>query len=63
LDVGADENASGDGLEFVEIATGLTVLAARVDDGWLLESADGSETRVTNAEFEANYRIRAGGAS
>jgi hypothetical protein len=62
LDVGED-NASGDGLEFIELATGETVLAERVDDGWLVESADGSETRVTNLEFEANYRIRAGGAA
>jgi hypothetical protein len=58
-----DDNASGDGLEFIEIATGETVLAERVDEGWLLESADGSETRVTDAEFETNYRIRAGGAA
>jgi hypothetical protein len=59
----ADGETSGDGLEFIEIATGETVLAARVADGWLLESADGSEKHVTTAEFEANYRIRAGGAS
>ena len=63
MDVGDHENASDDGLEFVEIATGETVLVARVDDGWLVESADGSEARVTNAEFETDYRIRAGGAS
>jgi hypothetical protein len=58
-----DDGTSGDGLEFIELATGETVLAEQVDDGWLVESADGSETRVTNAEFEANYRIRAGGAA
>jgi hypothetical protein len=62
LDVAGDET-SGDGLEFIEIATGETVLAARVEAGWLLESADGSERLVANAEFEANYRVRAGGAS
>jgi hypothetical protein len=62
LDVG-DGNTSGDGLEFIELATGQTVLAEQVDEGWLVESDDGSETRVTNAEFEANYRIRAGGAA
>ena len=62
----ADDNpdqAPGDGLEFIELATGRTVLAARVDDGWMLESADGGETVVTNAEFEANYRVRLGGDS
>jgi len=58
-----DETASGDGLEFIESATGKTVQAARVDDGWLVESDDGTETHVTLAEFEANYTIRAGGDS
>jgi hypothetical protein len=62
LDVDGDET-SGDGLEFIEIATGETVLAARVEDAWMLESADGSERLITNAELEANYRVRAGGAS
>ena len=57
------QETSGDGLEFIEIATGETVLAARVEDGWMLESPDGTERRVTNGEFEANYRVRAGGAS
>jgi hypothetical protein len=57
------DTSSSDGLEFIEIATGETVLAARVHDGWLLESADGSEKHVTDAELETNYRIRAGGAS
>jgi hypothetical protein len=56
-------DASGDGLEFIEVATGMTVLAAKVDDGWMLESPDGTEKRVTTAEFEVNYRIRLGGDS
>jgi hypothetical protein len=56
-------DTSGDGLEFIEIATGRTVLAAEVADGWMLESDDGTETRVTTAEFEARYRIRLGGDS
>jgi hypothetical protein len=56
-------DTSGDGLEFIEIATGMTVLAAKVDDGWMLESADGTEKRVTTAEFEAQYRVRLGGDS
>jgi hypothetical protein len=57
------DDASGDGLEFIEVATGMTVLAAKVDDGWMLESADGTEKRVTTAEFEARYRVRLGGDS
>lgn len=52
-----------DGLEFIETATGKTVRAARLEDGWLVESEDGVETRVTLAEFAANYEIRAGGDS
>ncbi len=63
MNVGAETDTSGDGLEFIELATGETVLAARVDEGWMLEFADGSEKRVTKAEFETNYRVRAGGAS
>jgi hypothetical protein len=59
----AGDETSGDGLEFIEIATGETVLAARLEDGWMLESADGSERLVTNVEFESKYRVRAGGAS
>jgi hypothetical protein len=59
----AGEETSGDGLEFIEIATGETVLAARVAAGWMLESADGSEKLITDDEFETDYRIRAGGAS
>jgi hypothetical protein len=42
LDVDGDET-SGDGLVFIEIGSGETVLAARLEDGWMLESADGSE--------------------
>jgi hypothetical protein len=57
------DDASGDRLEFIEIATGITVLAAKVADGWMLESADGTEKRVTTAEFEAHYRVRLGGDS
>jgi hypothetical protein len=56
-------DTSGDWLEFIEIATGRTVLAAKVDDGWMIESDDGTEMRVTVAEFEARYRIRLGGDS
>jgi hypothetical protein len=62
LDVDGDET-SGDGLEFIEIASGETVLAARLEAGWMVELADGSERLVSNADFEANYRVRAGGAS
>jgi hypothetical protein len=57
------DDASGDGLEFIEVATGMTVLVAKVDDGWMLEAADGREKRVTTAEFEAHYRVRLGGDS
>ena len=60
--MGGDET-SGDGLEFIEIASGETVLAARLGAGRMVESADGSERLVSDAEFEVNYRIRAGGAS
>ena len=63
MNVGSDTDTSGDGLEFIELATGETVLAARVDDGWMLEFADGSEKHVTDEDFETDYRIRAGGAS
>jgi hypothetical protein len=62
LDVAGDETL-GDGLEFIEIASGKTVLAAHIEDGWMLESADGSERLVTDAEFAVQYRVRAGGAS
>jgi hypothetical protein len=58
-----DDATEADGLEFIEIATGETVIAAQVEDGWMLESPDGSEKLVTDAEFETNYRVRAGGAS
>jgi hypothetical protein len=57
------EAASGDGLEFIENATGMTIRATRVDDGWIIESDDGEEKPVTFADFEARYVVRAGGDS
>jgi hypothetical protein len=59
----SDQAEPGDGLEYIEIASGMTVSASRVDEGWIVESADGTEKHVTTSEFEANYEIRAGGDS
>ena len=57
------EAAPGDGLEFIEKATGKTVRATRADDGWTVESDDGQEKRLSIEEFGEEYEIRAGGDS